>query len=85
MSEHETERGGPDEGEVEWEAVAEYGARYEVEIPAQTLENAGIPVLVHGIESGIWGPGFAGPTSRGITLLVPAERADEARELLELS
>ena len=38
------------------------------------LEAAGIPVLVKGEEAGIWGPGFAGPTSQGITLLVATER-----------
>lgn len=66
----------------EWTPVESYGARYEVELPVQRLEAAGIPVLVKGEEAGIWGPGFAGPTSRGITLLVPADRREEALKLL---
>ena len=70
--------------EARWTAVASYGARYEVEIPVATLENAGIPVMVQGEEAGIWGPGFAGPTSRGLTLMVPEDRVEEARDLLEL-
>jgi hypothetical protein len=68
---------------ADWTAVASYGAKWEVELPRQHLEEEGIPVLVKGDESGIWGPAFAGPTSRGITLLVPAARVDEAKVLLD--
>ena len=68
---------------IDWRPVAEYAALYETELPRQQLEAADIPVLVKGVEPGIWGPGFAGPTSRGITLLVPEDRLDEARDLLE--
>jgi len=68
---------------TDWHPVAEYAALYESELPRQQLEAAGIPVLLKGVEAGIWGPGFAGPTSRGITLLVPGDRLDEARDLLE--
>jgi hypothetical protein len=65
-----------------WVEVAAYSARYLAEIPIQTLEGAGIPVLVKGQEPGIWGPAFSGPTLGGIRLLVPAPAADDARELL---
>jgi hypothetical protein len=68
--------------ETAWRPVASYGALFEAELPRQHLENAEIPVLLKGVEAGIWGPGFAGPTSRGITLLVPEDRLEEARELL---
>jgi hypothetical protein len=65
-----------------WELVGKYGAGYEVDLATATLESAGIDFLVKGRESGIWGPGFAGPTSRGLSVWVPAERAEEARDLL---
>ncbi len=65
-----------------WIPIAEFGAGYQADLAEGILRGAGIPVLVHGPEIGIFGPGFAGPTSRGVTLLVPAERAEEARELL---
>jgi len=68
--------------ETEWRPIAAYAALYEAELPRQQLEAEGIPVLVKGVEAGIWGPGFQGPTSRGITLLVPEDRLEEARELL---
>ena len=44
--------------EARWITVATFAARYLAEIPIQTLEGAGIPVLVKGEEPGIWGPGF---------------------------
>lgn len=65
-----------------WIEVAAYSARYLAEIPIQTLEGAGIPVLVKGEEPGIWGPAFSGPTLGGIRLLVPEAAAEDARELL---
>jgi len=66
-----------------WITVATYSARYLAELPIQSLEGAGIPVLVKGEEPGIWGPAFAGPTSQGVTLLVPSEAKQEALEILE--
>lgn len=66
-----------------WITVATFAARYLAEIPIQTLEGAGIPVLVKGEEPGIWGPAFAGPTSQGVALMVPAEAEEDARDILE--
>lgn len=66
-----------------WIPVAEYGAGYEADLAESILRDAGIPVLVRGPEIGIFGPGFAGPTSRGVTILVPAEMLQQARELLD--
>lgn len=68
--------------EVRWVAVATFAARYLAEVPIQTLEGAGIPVLVKGEEPGIWGPAYAGPTSQGMALLVPEPAREEALEIL---
>jgi hypothetical protein len=68
--------------ESRWVPIAEFGAGFEAEIAEATLRGAGIPVLVRGPEIGIFGPGFAGPTSRGVTLLVPMEMAQTARDIL---
>lgn len=70
------------EDEVRWVVVATFAARYLAEVPIQTLEGAGIPVLVKGEEPGIWGPAYAGPTSQGMALLVPEPAREEALELL---
>jgi hypothetical protein len=68
--------------DVRWIPVAFYSARYLAEIPMQTLEAQGIPVLLKGEEPGIWGPAFSGPTSQGIQLLVPDAAEADAREVL---
>jgi hypothetical protein len=66
-----------------WRLLAEYGAGYEADLAAAILEAHGIPVLRQGPEIGIFGPGFAGPTARGVELLVPEEFLEEARVALE--
>jgi hypothetical protein len=68
---------------LEWVTVATYRAVYEADIAAATLEGAGIPARVGGGEHvGIFGAGYQGPTTRGVPVLVPALRADEARDIL---
>lgn len=69
--------------DLRWTPIAEYGASYEAELAAGILRDAGIPVLVQGPEVGIFGPGFSGPTSRGVRILVPVEMLEEARDLLD--
>ena len=68
--------------EHSWVTIATFSARYLAEIPIQTLEGQGIPVMVKGEEPGIWGPAFTGPTSQGLEIRVPDFAADEARGLL---
>ncbi|HLU25050.1 MAG TPA: hypothetical protein VKZ58_05040 [Longimicrobiales bacterium] len=67
-----------------WVQIGSYAAPWESDVDRATLESAGIPVLVKGPEVGIFGPGFAGATSRGVTLFVPSDRLDEARQILGL-
>jgi hypothetical protein len=66
----------------EWAVVREYAAAPVAELHRQILERAGIPVMLRGPIAGVFGPGFAGPTAQGVTLLVPADRHDDAVELL---
>lgn len=78
----EQERDGPAD-EAGWVPVATYGMVYEAEFARATLESAEIPAHVHGSEHvGLFGPGWMGPSHRGITVLVPRECLEEARELL---
>jgi hypothetical protein len=49
----------------------------------QVLEAADIPVAVLNDRTGVFGPGFAGASHLGVTVLVPADRFEEALELLE--
>ena len=69
--------------EPEWVKVASFSARYLAEVWLQALEAAGIPFRTRGEESGIWGPGFAGPTGRGFEILVRQEDREEAEAILD--
>lgn len=64
----------------EWALLREYEFGYEVDLAEATLSEAGIPALVKGREAGIWGPGFVGPPSQGLSVWVPIDRLVEARE-----
>lgn len=65
-----------------WSLLASYDYGHEVDFAEATLGEAGIPVLVKGREAGIWGPGFQGATSQGLSLWVPEDRLAAARDLL---
>lgn len=70
--------------EVRWIEIASFGAVYEADLAVAILEGAGIPAAVgSGDHVGIFGAGFQGRTIRGVSVLVPSNRAEEARELLE--
>lgn len=66
-----------------WTLLASYDYGHEVDFAEATLSEAGIPVLVKGREAGIWGPGFAGAPSQGLSVWVPEERLKDARDILE--
>jgi hypothetical protein len=68
-----------------WVALAEYGSRLEADFVNGILEEAGIPVLVKGPITGVFGPGFAGATAEGVTLFVPKDRLEDARDLISNS
>ncbi len=69
--------------QTEWRRVAEFGAGYQADAAEAVLGAYDIPVLREGPEVGIFGPGFAGPTARGVALFVPADRHDEAKAALD--
>jgi len=66
-----------------WKRIAEFGSQVEADVAVSRLEAAGIPVLVKGPETGIFGPGISGPTPLGVTVFVPADQLHRAREVLE--
>jgi hypothetical protein len=70
--------------ESNWVKVASFSARYLAEVWLQALEAEGIPFRTRGEESGIWGPGFAGPTGRGFEILVLEQDREAAEALLDL-
>lgn len=66
--------------ESEWVKLREYAGQIEADLDLGFLDYAGIPTLVRGGETGIFGPGFAGATARGVSIFVPRERLDAARD-----
>jgi hypothetical protein len=70
--------------ELRWVEVGTFGAVYEAEIAVAALESAGIPAHVGaGEHAGIFGAGWQGFTARGVGVMVPSDRVEEARELLQ--
>ena len=70
-------------GAPQWRKAAVFPAEPGAEMARQLLETAGIPVAVINDRTGIFGPGFAGTSHLGVTVLVPADRLEEAIDLLE--
>ena len=70
--------------ELHWVPLARYDFGYEADLAEATLSEAGVPVLVKGREAGIWGPGFAGAPSQGLSIWVPDGRLGDARDALGL-
>lgn len=66
----------------DWIEFRNYSAQYEADLAIGVLKEAGIPVMTRGPLTGAFGPSFAGPTIHGVTVFVPAEFIDEARDLL---
>jgi hypothetical protein len=70
--------------ELRWMEVGTFGAVYEAEIAMAALESAGIPaVLGSGAHAGLFGAGWQGFAPGGVAVLVPSDRVEEARELLQ--
>lgn len=66
-----------------WVKIANYRAGYEADLAIAVLDASGIPAMRRGNDIvGLFGPGFEGPTSRGVDVFVPAAAVADAREVL---
>jgi len=69
----------------EWTTVEVYSAMVEAEVAAGRLDSAGIPSRIDSRDTiGLFGPGHAGHSVRGVSLQVPTTRLEEARVALDL-
>ncbi len=69
-----------------WATVATYGATFEAEMAAGRLESVGIPSRIDQRGAvGLFGPGHQGRTVRGVALMVPANKLDDAKAALDLA
>jgi hypothetical protein len=68
-----------------WAVLATYASGFEADLAMAQLESAEIPALRDSNDTvGIFGPGFQGPTARGVTVRVPASALEEARAVVTL-
>jgi hypothetical protein len=68
-----------------WQTIATFDSLPLAELAAGRLESADIPFMIDQQDNvGIFGPGHAGGTVRGISLDVPSGYADDARAALDL-
>lgn len=67
---------------MEFVEIARFSSRLEAETIGHALDQFGIPFVVESPDVGMFGPGFGGSAPGGAGLRVPADRADEASDLL---
>lgn len=63
--------------------IAAFASRLEAETIGHALDQHDIPFLVQSHDVGVFGPGMTGTTPGGARLLVPSDRLDEVRKLLD--
>lgn len=69
--------------ERSWVPVATYAAGYEADLAVARLDAAGISAVRRDNDTvGIFGPGFDGPSARGVTVLVASDAVGEAQRVL---
>lgn len=68
---------------MDYVEIAVLPSRLEAETIGHALDQHQIPFLVQSHDIGMFGPGMTGFTPDGARLLVPADRVDEVRELLD--
>ena len=67
---------------MDYTEVARFGSRLEAEAVGHALDQYDIPFMVQSGDTGMFGPGMVGWSPEGATLLVPEDRLDEVKELL---
>ncbi len=66
-----------------WVLLATYSSLLEADMVLARLESAEIPATRSPSEvTGLFGPGFSGRSSHGVSVLVPEAALAEARELI---
>jgi hypothetical protein len=66
-----------------WVVVTTYASGLEADIAMEQLKSAGIPALRRENDiAGLFGPGFQGPTARGVSVLAPWNVVGDACDVL---
>jgi hypothetical protein len=68
-----------------WRVLATYASGFAADLAMAQLEAAEIPAVRDSNDTvGIFGPGFQGPTARGVTVRVPAAALEDARAAVNI-
>ena len=67
---------------MDFTEVARFGSRLEAEAIGHALDQYDIPFMIQSGDIGMFGPGMVGWSPAGAILLVPEDRLDEVKELL---
>ena len=67
---------------MDYTEVARFSSRLEAEAVGHALDQYDIPFMIQSGDTGMFGPGMVGWSPEGATLLVPEDRLDEVKELL---
>ena len=67
---------------MEFVEIARFNSRLEAESIGHALDQYEIPFLVQSADVGMFGPGMVGTSPAGARLLVPENKLEEVRELL---
>ena len=73
------------ENQAQWIVIGNFNTAFEAEMVRQALEAEGIPVLTKSDAPGIFGAGFQGAVTGGVTLHVPSPEFDRAQTILDLT
>ncbi len=69
--------------DAHWVTLANFSTAFEAEMLVERLRAAGLTASSHGNDIvGIFGPGFAGPTVRGVDVVVASSDLAAAGEIL---
>lgn len=70
--------------QVHWVTLVNFASALEAEMLVERLRAAGLTATSRGNDIvGIFGPGFAGPTTHGVDVMVASTDAQAAGEILE--
>lgn len=69
---------------TQWIKLANFASGLEADITVERLRGAGLHAEARANDVvGIFGPGFQGPTPKGVDVFVPENELGDARELLQ--
>ena len=74
-----------EEPQAQWMVIGNFNTAFEAEMAKQLLEGEGIPVLSKSDTAGIFGAGYQGAVTGGVTLHVPSPELERAQALLDLT